>query len=149
MAFATHNLPLDSALQLKDAGALTSTAVTQVGGVDAVIDLGSARFQKGTIILDISAIDTANGDESYTIDLQGSTASNFSSVHVLARAALGDSTLNGGATDTVIGRRVLYWDNVATITAGEPTPLRYLRLRVFIAGTTPSINFQAWATMDL
>ena len=149
MAFTTYNLPIDSAVQLKDAGALTATATTQVGGVDASIDLGSSRFQKGAIVIDVSAIDVASGDELYAIDLQGSNTSNFASTQLLTRLSLGDSTVNGSSTDSVTGRRVIYFDNVGHIAAGEAVPQRYLRLRAIIAGTTPSINFQAWATLDI
>lgn len=148
MAFTTYNPPLDSAIQLKDAGALTATATTQVGGVDASIDLGSSRFQKGSVVIDVSAIDVADGNEVYIIDLQGSNTSNFASVQTVARIQLGDSTVNGSSTDSVIGRRMLYWDNVGHVAAGEAVPQRYLRLRLTVGGTSPSINFQAWATLD-
>lgn len=148
MAFTTYNPPLDSAIQLKDAGALTATATTQVGGVDASIDLGSSRFQKGSVVIDVSAIDVANGDEFYAIVLQGSNTSNFASFQEVARMTLGDSSVNGSSTDSVIGRRVMYWDNVGHVAAGEALPQRHLRMRVLVGGTTPSINFQAWATLD-
>lgn len=144
MVHQAHNFTLDSAIQMKDAGAMTSTAITQVGGSNKALDLGAATYQRFALVVDVSAIDTANGDESYTITVQGSSASGFSPLYILTRTILGDSSVSGNAIDTLPGRYVIYGDNVINLAGSQTANAQYLRVSVGIAGTTPSINFQAW-----
>lgn len=152
--YQNQDATLDANLQLKDAGLIAATAVTTVGGSAVTIDLGSAKFQKGRVIVDVSACEVATGDEAYRIQLQGSETSNFSTAYELATRILGDSSVSGQAIDTAVGsRHVLYFDNVAhtsaSVTGGEPKPMRYLRLRTVVSGTIATgINYTAWMVKD-
>lgn len=146
MASINHNFTLDQSLKLKDAGLVTSTAVTQVSSADVTIDLGADAYQRGAIVVDVSACEVADGNELFVVQLQGAAASNFSTAYQLATLRLGDSSVTGNATDTVAGRFVLYFDNVAQTAAGEVANMRYLRLRTVVSGTVGTgINYQAWA----
>lgn len=144
MAHICHNFTLDQNLKLKDAGAVTSTAVTQVNSADVTIDLGAAVYQRGVIVIDVTAADGTTGDEVCTVELQGAAASSFSTAYRLAARAFGDASLNGQPADTVAGRYVMYFDNVANVAAGQVANMQYLRLRTVCAGTTPSLTYAAW-----
>lgn len=152
MVYLNHDATLDGSTQLKDAGLVAATAVTQVGGADVTIDLGAAKFCKGKILVDVTACEVASTDEAYKIQLQGSTTSNFSTAYQLAVTLLGDSSTTGNAVDTApVGRHVIYFDNIAhtSATTDEPIPVRYLRLRTVVAGTVATgINYVAWMVPD-
>lgn len=148
MVFPNHSAVLDSALQLKDAGLVAATAVSTVGGSDVTIDLGAAEFAQGRVIIDVSAIEVATGDENYTFAVEGATTSAFSAVNVLASRKLGDATQIAESVDSGTGRYVLHFDNIANV-SGEYLPMRYLRLRCTVAGTIATgINYTAWLVRD-
>jgi len=139
---------LDANYQLKDAGAIATTAATTVGGNAAYIDLGSAKYFKGKLIADITACEVADNNELYTLQLQGSTTSAFSSVYVLAERKLGALEVTGNLVDTApVGRHALHFDNVAHTsgTTDAAQPVRYIRLRTVVAGTVATgINYTAY-----
>jgi hypothetical protein len=129
----------DVALQLKDAGVVNATGAAQVGGATKVLHVGAGRYDAAAVI-DVSAIDVTSGDESYQIEIQGSTAEDFSAGVVnLAILKLGDSTVTGESADSIPGRFELPFTN-----DHEGTLYPYLRAHHTIAGTTPSINYTAW-----
>lgn len=146
MAHSNHNFTLDQALKLKDAGAIAATAVTQVSSADVTIDLGAAgAYQRGAIVVDVTACEVADGNELYVVQLQGAAASNFGTAYQLATLRLGDSSVTGNAIDTAAGRFVFYFDNVAQTAAGEQAAMRYLRLRTVVSGTVATgVDYQAW-----
>lgn len=134
----------DAATELKDAGAITSTAAAQVGGVNRVVNVGNALID-AVVNIDVDALDITTGDESYDIRIQGSTSATFASdVHNLVIHKAGDSSVTGETVDSVVGRR-----SYGLINSGDgSTPLPYIRAYLTIAGTTPSINCRIWMTKD-
>lgn len=136
---------LDTLLQLKDAGLVAATAVATVGGSAKIIDLGAAE-QMGEMIVDVSAIETASGDELYTIFLEGSDSSDFSAgtplITQLATLQLGAGAVLAGAaaTTSTVGRyRVPYRNEV------NGHVFRYVRLETVVAGTIATgINYTAY-----
>lgn len=150
MAFQTHSLTLDGAIQLKDAGLVAADAAAQVGGSAAVIDLGAANsFQKFAVVIDWTACEVATGDEVYAVRIQGSTTSAFTNAYTLIERRFGDSSVSFNATDTPpSGRAVLYGDNVAHTSATDGNSveaLRYVRLYTDVTGTIATgMNFSAW-----
>lgn len=148
--YQNHDFTLDASLQLKDAGLIAATAATTVGGSAKVINLGSAKYQKGAVVIDTSAVEVASNDELYEIQLQGSETEAFSTAYELASKQLGAFEVTGNAVDTApVGRHVLYFDNVAhtsgTVAGGDAKPMQYLRLRTVVAGTVATgINYTAW-----
>lgn len=144
---AELNYPIDTELKLKDAGAITSSAAATVGGSAAIIDLGDSDCA-GEMVIDVTAIDVASTDEAYTIILEGSDSSDFSSgtprIVPLAAAFMGaGGTIPGaGSTSTSTGRHVVAWKN-----RHFGSRSRYVRAYTVCAGTTPSINYVAYLTM--
>lgn len=130
----------DIELVLADgAAAITADGVTQVGGADATKKVGAGRFE-AVLIVDVSAIDISSADEVYHLLLQGSNASNFSSVETLAQLSLGATAARpGGAVNSVVGRY-----EIPFITEQHDTVYDYIRLYADVAGTTPSITLKAW-----
>jgi hypothetical protein len=118
---------------LKAAGAITATAAS------SILDKGAARWD-GRVIVDVSALDVANGDEAYELRVQLSNSSSFASgIQTVGAFKFGDSSVTGGSADTVVGRYEL---GVSTEFNG--TIYRYIRINAVIAGTTPSINYVAF-----
>ena len=150
MGFQGYNLTLDSATQLKDAGAITSSAAGTVSSAAAYVDLGAANaYAKFAVVVDWTACEVAMGDEVYDIQVQGSTATSFSTKYVLASKKLGDSSVNGQPVDTpASGRMVIFCDNVACTSASDPNSLiatQYIRVYATIAGSIATgINYTAW-----
>lgn len=150
MVFQGHDRTPDQALKVKDAGLIAATAVTQVGGVDFVLDLGAAgSYEQADLVVDVTACEVATGDELYVIQVQGAEASNFATAYQLATLRLGDSSTTGNAIDTPPdGRHVLSFDNVAHTSATDGTKqkaMRYIRVRTVVSGTIATgINYSAF-----
>lgn len=138
----TRNRIIDTALQLKDAGLIAADDICQVGGADAILDVGG--MAKGELYLDVSAIEIASNDELYEITLEGSNASDFSSgVVELSVTRMGAvEALDNVSADSVVGQTVVPFS-----TERQGTVYRYVRLAVNVAGTVATgINFTAWIT---
>lgn len=145
MVHQAHNFTLDSAIQMKDAGLVASSAAATVGGSAKVHDIGAAGYQRFALVIDVSAVEAATGDENYTILVQGATASSFSTAYTLARTSLGDSAQAGQPIDSLPGRYVVYGDNVINLAGSQTSQVQYLRVYTVVAGTIATgINFQAW-----
>src|SRR5262245_15239855 len=81
----------DVNLQLKDAGAVTSSAAAQVSGSAKIVPVGSGLFT-GDVVIDVSAMDIVSNDEIYDIVLCGSPDSDFGTagnIVELAQISLG------------------------------------------------------------
>jgi hypothetical protein len=130
----------DADLELKDAGAITASAAAQVDGAAKILDMGAARFD-GLVLINVTALDIVSNDEEYNIIVQGSSSATFASdIENLAMLNLGATEVrDGGAKDSVVGIYELPVTNEAA-----DTVYRYIRIYIFIAGTTPSINFTAF-----
>ena len=114
----------DNLLLLKDAGAVTASGAATVAAQARVLDLGLGRFEARAII-DASAVDTADANETYRVAIQGSNDPAFGSGVV----ELGATTVTGA------GR------SEARFTS-QPNDViyRYVRAFLTLTGTTPSIN---------
>lgn len=133
----------DADLLFKDAGLVAADAAGTVSSAAKVVDVGTGRFE-GKMIIDITAIEVASGDEGYRIMVQGSNDSGFSSgVEVeLASRLFGDSSVTLGDVDDVVGRYELHFSNVDV----NGLPYRYLRVYTDVQGTIATgINFTAFA----
>lgn len=123
----------DALMNMKNAGAVTSTAVAQIASADVIIDLLAAALTEMELVANVTAIDTTSTDETYELQIQGCNSSGFgSSVVELASLAI-----------TSIGEHHIPFDNECPL-AGVVTKFRYIRLRHILGGTTPSINYSAW-----
>lgn len=136
-----HSYTYDAALQLKDAGLVAASAAAQVGGSNKIIDVGLA-FLSAVVVIQVSAIEIATGNEEYDIVLQGSNSSSFASgIENLAAIQLGATgSRDGSAIDSLVGSYRLPFFNVQNDVA-----YRYLRLYTVAAGTIASgINYTAF-----
>lgn len=133
----------DSLLEFKDAGLIASSGPAKVDSAEKIVDVGSGAFD-GDMVIDVSAIEVATGDEGYHIQVQGSDSATFASgVERLASLTLGDSTVTGGSADNAAGRRVLPFNNRGL----DGKVYRYLRIYVEVEGTIATgINFTAFAS---
>ncbi len=137
----------DAELELKDAGLLAASAACQVDSAAAYLDLG-AGVCKGKVVIDVSALEIATNDETYTIFVQGSNTTAFTAAGIaeLCSLNLGCSQLKVSDCDKddAIGRYKMFFDNEQ-----NGTYYRYVRLYVFIAGTIATgINFTAFMTKE-
>jgi hypothetical protein len=135
-----HGHTFDANLEFKDAGAVTADGAAQVSGADKIVDVGAARFD-ATMMIPVSAIDTATGDEGYVIYVQGSNSATFASGVVNLQALrLGDAAVTLASADDTTGVYELPFTNEK---AG--TLYRYLRVYTDVAAAGSSINFRAYA----
>jgi hypothetical protein len=130
----------DKELQLKDSYAVTSSAAAQVSSADKVLTFTGSAFTRGDVVIDVTALDVASGDEKYTIELQLSDSATFASgVVVAASLPLGDSSTTGNSADTTTGRFVLPATN-----RYQEYDYLYGRLYTRVAGTSPTITYSAY-----
>ncbi len=141
MAYTSfRNYPVDANAQLKASAAVTSSAAGSL-----IADVGDAYFE-GRLVVDVSAMDIASTDEFYGIILQGSPDSDFGTagnIVELCQISIGAKgpRLSDADKDDTVGRYVIpvhnQWNGVT---------FRYLRLYTKVAGTTPTITYEAHLT---
>lgn len=124
----------DDELNLKDAGLIASTTTGTT-----ILDLG-AGIVDGFLVLDVSAVEVADGNEIYLICLEGSNVAAMSSGSVtLAQIEMGNATAPADA-DTSTGRFAIPFRNEQ-----NGTVYRYVRIYTEVAGTVATgINFAAF-----
>ena len=124
----------DDALSLKDAGLVASTTTEST-----ILDLG-AGIVDGFLVLDVSAVEVADGTEIYLVCLEGSNVAAMTSGSVcLAQVEMGNATAPADA-DTTTGRYVVPFRNEQ-----NGTVYRYVRLYTEVAGTVATgINYAAF-----
>jgi hypothetical protein len=125
---------------LKDAGLVAADAAGQVDSTDVIVNLG-AGLVEGHLIVDVTAIEIADNDESYKISLQGSSESDFASTIVdLAEITLGATEVIGGDQDSATGRY-----QVPFRTEKNGTVYPYVRVYCDVSGTIATgINYSAY-----
>jgi hypothetical protein len=130
---------IDNKLILKDAGLVASDAAGTVGGAAAIADLG-AGLVEGHLVVDVTAIEIASGDEKYKISLQGSSKASFADTFEdLAILELGAAAVIGGDIASTVGRYVIPFR-----TERNGTTYRYVRAYCDVSGTIATgINFSA------
>lgn len=137
----SRNYNFDKELEFKDAGAVTSTGVTSVDSVTvASKTVGNGRFE-AVMLFDVSAIKISAGNEKYELVIEGSN-DGFTTQQVLGLASLGATAARpGGAIDSVIGRHEVPFHN-------EINGVIYkdIRVRHIVNGTSPSIDYKAYAS---
>lgn len=153
MTRSRNDRSFDAATELKDDGLVAADAAAQVGGSDQILDLaaddgvdgsptGSLGVRiDGAVIIDVSEIEIATGDEKYSIIAQVSNSPTFASgVKNVAILELADAAVaSGGGDDGEVGHYELPITNEYN---GEA--FRFLRLFTDVSGTVATgINFVA------
>lgn len=133
MANLYSMLTFDAATVLKAAGLIAASTD------GAILDLGEGLFD-GFLVLDVSAIEVASGDEIYTVSVEGSSVAAMTSLSVcLAKKVLGNLVVPMD-NPTGIGRFVVPFRNEE-----NGVLKRYIRLSTLVAGTVATgINFSAF-----
>lgn len=129
MSYRGYNFDAD--LEMKDAGAIAADAAALVGGAARVLDLGAARWE-GVCVINTTALDVADADETYEVQIQLSNSATF---------ATGNETFVK-VPITALGRV-----EVPFVNQKYGTGYRYARLFTDVGGTTPSINYTAYASV--
>jgi hypothetical protein len=127
----------DHATLLKAAGLVAASAAGSV-----ILDLGDGLME-ADMVIDITAMEVATGDEIYTISLEGSSVAAMSSGSVeLAKITVGNNPAPADA-DTSTGRHILPIRNEL-----NGTLYRYVRVYTTVAGTIATgINYSAFLTI--
>lgn len=134
----SRNYVTDSLGQLKAAGLVAASAAGSL-----ILDVGDA-FMDGLVVIDVTALEIASNDETYTIVLQGSNTASFGTatdIAELCAITIGDKVpkVTDADFDDVVGRYFLPFVNER---AG--TLYRYLRLYTVVAGSVATgINYAA------
>lgn len=134
MANQYAQFTFDAATVVKAAGLLAASAD------GAILDLGEGLFD-GFLVIDLSACEVGDGNEIYTVSLEGSSVAAMSSLSVcLAKKVFGNLVVPMDAALSAAGRYVVPFRNE------EGGVLqRYVRLSTLIAGTVATgINFSAF-----
>ncbi len=125
----------DAALVLKAAGLIAATANGAL-----ILDLGPGLI-RGDLVMDVTAVEIATGDEIYTVSVECSNDATMASGSVcVARKVFGNLVAPMDAALSAAGRYVM---PVRNEEAGDV--YRYMRLQITVAGTVATgINFSAF-----
>mgnify|MGYP001617837773 CR=1 FL=1 len=136
---------LDTALIMKDDGLIAASAAATVASVATILDVGNG-FTKGTVVVEVTAIEVATGDEIYSIEVQGSNSSSFASgIVILSQLRVGDSTVSFESADSTVGTYRIPVENEKL-----GTHYRYMRIYTRVAGTVATgINYNAFLTKHI
>lgn len=137
-----HKTQFDSLLEMKDAGLVAASAAAQVDGADKILTLGGGLVE-ANLIVDVTALEVASGDEVYGIEWQLSSSATFASGVVVASVLrIGDSSVAFGSADNAVGRYIQPVNNEF-----NGTVYPYARLYTRIAGAIATgINYSAFLT---
>lgn len=128
---------------LKDSGAVVSSGYGTVDAAAKVVNLKDGLV-RGNVIIEVAAMAMQDNDEIYTIVLLGADDENFTKEVPLATLELGVREIREGNRDAKLGRYVMPFQNEQN---GVIYP--HVRVRHVLAGTSPSINYQARLEKDL
>lgn len=134
----------DGLLLMKDAGLVAASAAAKVASADKIVDLGAGRVE-GSLIVQTTAVEVADGDELFSIKLQVSDVADFSTgspkIKNVATVLVGDSSKTGEDADSPGSAR--YEAHFTNEVNG--VVYRYARVYTLVAGTvTVGVNYTAF-----
>jgi hypothetical protein len=131
-------------LEKRAVGAAALTADAYIG---TQFDQGAAAMTDMVLVVNIEAIDIASTDEIYRLRVVGSNVADRSDGTILATIECGDaSTFASPETiDTAAGDRFV----APFRTEKNGTAYRYVDLHLDVAGTSPSITFNAYLSKEI
>lgn len=139
----SRDFTFDYSMQLKDAGLIAADDIAQVGGADAILDLGAGRVDAILKII-ATAVEVASGDEAYELVLEFSNSSTFASgIRQGPKFTLGDAAATvmlAADVDNGEGEYDLPFTNEF-----NGTIYRYVRLAIDVSGAIATgVNFVAF-----
>ncbi len=129
MAKNISALPFDFEQLLGEA-----TTVTASGVIGAVLNLKSLGFNEGTVVVNVTASDAADANETYVVTVELSTDLAFT-----APIAVAVRTLTAG----VLGHQFIPVNNQGEVM------YQYIRLNSTLGGTTPSLTVDAYLSESI
>lgn len=138
---------------------LTATGNVQLASADVIYQIGPGR-KDGVWLINITALPLADTDDVYTFYLLGSDSVTFASgIHILASLTVATTTYKVDVTTGVPWIRLGITDVVGlyekpfnnTKYAGIPMNgivLDYVMMRVVMAGTSKSVTFDSWLSIE-
>jgi hypothetical protein len=160
----TRAAPIDTLLTFRLGQAAMTASGWASGAIGSTVDLGQGRFQ-GTLNLQVHAADIGSGNKTYQFFLYGSNDPTFAAgncdllaaydIAATAALRLGSPTsqsalwpgIGGGAfytgpTTQPVMSAAIY--SIPVSNDRDVFTLEFINLFCAIAGTTPSITFDAW-----
>jgi len=149
-------VPLDKATLFADAQTITATAdlgpntQLDLGGVAPLAGFGvgsGAGRTSGMWVINVTAMDLSSGDESYKFALLGSNDVLFQNGNVDLLAFHDFAAVSAGRViATLLGPSLAAPTRIYRpfVNLSQGLVYRYLRARVVIAGTSPSISVSSW-----
>lgn len=128
---------------------LKASAAVTADARGTSINLGAAVLIQAEAVIDVTAMDTASGDEAYDLIIQGSSDDFSADIQEIGRIRLGDKdALGGGQTiDRKTGRWIVPFTNQIPDAAGVlQSPFKYIAIYTDVTGTTTSITYSAYMT---
>lgn len=139
MARTQKDFTYDHNLLLKAAGLVASTTR------HTILDVGAARVD-GRVIVDTTAVESATGDEVYTVELQLSNSATFATgVFVQAAVRFGAAalTFESAASPAVARREIAFCNEINGVL------YRYAALNTRVVGTIATgINYRAFVVQE-
>lgn len=121
-------------------------AVTATGYIGTQYDQQAATATDMVALLNVEAIDIASNDEVYTFRIVGSNVADRSDGEVLAVMQLGRAaSITIETRNTAAGDRIV----IPFRTEKNRTRYRFVDLHLTVAGTTPSITFNAYFSKEV
>jgi hypothetical protein len=121
---------VDDLLQLKAKGTVATSMVGEDPvGTDKYYDTGGGHT-KGDVVINVYAVPNILASTKFTMRLQGSKNSSFTTINDLVITELGDSTQISGGSDLTTGRYIVPFSN-----AFDGVCYRYLRHYITLGGT--------------
>ena len=127
--------------------ATAQAALTADGYVGTQWDQGAAAASDCVLVVNIESIDIASSDETYKFYVVCSNQANRSDGEVVGFFQTGRASALAGSQETrdgAVGDRLV----VPFRTEKNRTRFRYVDLYLDVAGTTPSIGFNAYISKD-
>lgn len=141
----TYAIDADVGLIKRAAG---QAAVTASGYIGTQLDMQASQANDMLCVINVEAITTAGATgETYRFRIVGSNLANRSDAELLDEITIGNATQIGvGETRTALaGDRVI----MAFRSEKNRTRYRFLDLYLLVAGTAPSITFNAYFTKEV
>ncbi len=143
MAFTTfYTADAATGLLKRDVGLAALTADAYVGTQH---NQGAATATHGICIINVESIDVASSNEVYRFVVLGSNVADRSDGEILGMIEIGDAgTIALETVDAAAGDR----NEIRFRTEKNGTKFQYIDLHLDVTGTTPSIGFSAFMSVE-
>jgi hypothetical protein len=126
---------------MNDGDSITASASGTVDSAVVVWDMGSG-FVDADLILDVTALDVDDGDETVTVEIVMSDTEIATEKYVQTQFQLGDSAVIEGDVDRTTGRYIIPFNNLIE----DGNCKRYAHLYFKIAGTLTAFTATGYFT---